>query len=379
MDGAIVGNARIECSQRIDAAKRGRRSALLLPAGILAFALLTLAVVERGNSEETLSTPPPQVTPLSQSPPRDFSGLKSPSVPFQPGPVIPGLAEGAIPQGIAYVAAGDEDDAGRIVISHYMDDGPSRLSVIDRKSGKLVGSVLLKERAVLKESADKFHQGHVGGVTVLGRSLFVSSDEQILQYPVAPLLGEELPQVLTPTSVRKCETRASFCTATDDTLLVGEFAYGNKYPTDKSHHVTDRRGIKKRAWVCGYAANNLAGRPKFVISVRQRVQGMCVTDEAIYLSLSFGRRGRSTIVEYKNPLGGPAHAATKLTDGTEVPLWFLDGENYVREIDFPPMAEGIVMIGDRLAVLSESGAKKYQFAGRGPLDRVLLLDVGREK
>jgi len=64
-----------------------------------------------------------------------------------------------------------------------------------------------------------------------------------------------------------------------------------------------------------------------------------------------------------------------LSDGTTVPLWYLDGENCLKKIDFPPMAEGITMIGGRLAVLSESGATKYQRGGKGALDFILLLHV----
>ena len=73
-------------------------------------------------------------------------------------------------------------------------------------------------------------------------------------------------------------------------------------------------------------------------------------------------------------MGEEAHGTVTL-DTCEVPLWFLDGANYIGKIDFPPMAEGIVMIGDKLAVLSESGAEKYLDGGEGPLDHVLLLDV----
>ena len=65
--------------------------------------------------------------------------------------------------------------------------------------------------------------------------------------------------------------------------------------------------------------------------------------------------------------------------GDEVPLWFLDGDNYLGEIDFPPMSEGVVMIENRLAVLSESGASKYQLGGKGPLDVVVFLDVSTFK
>ena len=102
---------------------------------------------------------------------------------------------------------------------------------------------------------------------------------------------------------------------------------------------------------------------------------MHVTDGRVFLSLSYGRRNRSTIVIYRNPLREAAHSKVTLSDGTTVPLWYLDGENYLTEIDFPPMAEGITMIGNRLAVLSESGAAKFQPRGKGPLDFILLLDV----
>jgi hypothetical protein len=85
------------------------------------------------------------------------------------------------------------------------------------------------------------------------------------------------------------------------------------------------------------------------------------------------------IVVYRNPIGDEPHTTVTLSNGNRVPLWFLDGENYLGEIDFPPMSEGIVMIGNQLAVLSESGANKYQFGGKGPVDRVMLLDVSQFK
>ena len=56
-----------------------------------------------------------------------------------------------------------------------------------------------------------------------------------------------------------------------------------------------------------------------------------------------------------------------LENGDEVPLWFLDGDNYVGELGIPPMSEGIVKIGDRLAVLFESGQVSFRSAGKGQL------------
>ena len=101
--------------------------------------------------------------------------------------------------------------------------------------------------------------------------------------------------------------------------------------------------------------------------------------DRVYLSISYGRANRSLIVVYRNPIGEDAHKLVALRSGDKVPLWFLDGRNYIGEIDFPPMSEGIVMIGEQLAVLSESGAKKYQSGGKGPLDRIVFLDVSRFK
>jgi hypothetical protein len=222
----------------------------------------------------------------------------------------------------------------------------------------------------LQDTTGKPHVGHVGGIAVLKDSLFVASVGHVLQYPLAGILA---------VTSRKSETNADFCTATEDFLLVGEFAYGKKYPTHASHHVKDRKGINKSAWVCGYDRRDPLGRATCVLSVRQKVQGMCVAGDRVFLSVSYGRANRSRVVVYRNLIGKPAHKMVKLRSGEPVPLWFLDGQNYLGEIDFPPMSEGIVMIGKRLAVLSESGADKYQLGGKGPLDRVLLLDVSRFK
>jgi len=305
---------------------------------------------------------------LTQSKPRNSGKLEPLSVASFPGPVIPGLRQKAIPQGIAYARA-----SKRIIISHYSDHAPSCLSVLDSVTGRLVSS------ATLQEPSGNLHHGHVGGVAVLEDALFVASDGHVLQYELAPLVKGNPPARVAATAARKCETNASFCAATNDLLLVGEFAYGKDYPTRSSHHSKDRKGVRKYAWVCGYDSADPLGAPKCVLSVRQRVQGMCVSGDRVFLSVSYGRRNRSTIVVYRNPIGEPAHKTVKLQRGDEVPLWFLDGDNYLGEIDFPPMSEGVVMIENRLAVLSESGASKYQLGGKGPLDVVVFLDVSTFK
>lgn len=322
---------------------------------VLGLSVLLALVVNLQAADE------PSVS-LAQGEPRNAGGLEPPSVPYIRGPVIPGLQQKAVPQGMAVTGQ-------RIFISHYFDDGPSCLSVLDGETGVLQASV------VLREAAGKTHRGHVGGIAVLGDSLFVASDGKCLQYALEPLLREKLPQSVLPVASRRCETAASFCAATDELLLIGEFAHGLQYRTATSHHLRDRKGVRKYAWVCGYPADDPFGPPTCVLSIRQRVQGICVSGDRVYLSISWGRRNRSTIAVYRNPIGGAAHSTARLRDGTAVPLWFLDGENWLGNINFPPMSEGIVMLKDRLAVLAESGAGKYQRGGKGPLDQILLLDV----
>lgn len=301
---------------------------------------------------------------LTQEKPRSFSKLNLASVKSTRGPVIPGLRQNAVPQGLAWHAA-----SKRMLVSHYFERSPSCVSVLDSDTGRLVAVVGLREKS------GEPHRGHAGGIAVAGDRLFVASDGYVLQFEMAAFLGKKPPESVDAKQIRKCETAASSCTTTDDLLLVGEFAYGRDYPTHASHHLKDRKGVRKFAWVCGYDLTDPLGPPSCVLSVRQKVQGMCVSGDLVFLSVSYGRRNRSRIVVYRNPIGRPAHRKAKLQDGRTVPLWFLDGENYLGEIDFPPMAEGIVMVKNRLAVLAESGAEKYQSGGRGPLDVILSLDV----
>ena len=322
-----------------------------------------------GVSVVVLSTASPvwsQPFRLEQSAPRSATKIKPPAVTASPGPIIPGLRQGAVPQGLTFAP-----ERNRLLISHYFENAPSCISALDVSTGKMTSCVTL-------EGPDgQRHRGHVGGVAVRNDSLFVASDGQVIRFRLADFASGDPQATARAVSAHRCATNASFCAAASDLLLVGEFAYGKVYPTDSSHHLKDRKGVRKYAWVCGYDSTAPPESPSFVLSVRQRVQGICVSRDRVYLSVSYGRTNRSLIVVYQNPIGKAPHRTVTLSGGATVPLWFLDGVNYVDEIDFPPMSEGIVMVGDRLAVLSESGAGKYLLGGKGPLDRVLLLNVSQ--
>ena len=327
------------------------------------FYLLPVFYLPFGSNGFTQEFPP--VPQLLQKAPREISkdliDIKS----HRLGPVIPGLRQGAVPQGLSY-----SNKYNLIFISCYFDKHiPSVVSVIDRSNNTTMGTF------ALKESVNSFHYGHVGGLTVNDNFVWVSSNEKLYKYKISDTIKSAPSRVLVPISVTETETKASFVTYYQKVLFVGEFAYGSKYKTKNSHHTENRNGLKHYAWVCGYNVNKERNGVKYILSIRQKVQGICITDKTIFLSISYGRRNRSIIAIYKNPLKEEPHRTVTLENGLKAPLWYLDGKNIIREIDFPPMSEGITIIDGKLAVLPESGAEKYQSGGLGPLDHIILMNL----
>lgn len=304
------------------------------------------------------------VPQLHQKAPRKINNSLIKIKNYQLGPVIPGLQQGGVPQGIAY-----SKRYHLIFISFYFDTHmPSAISVIDRSNNKAIGTFSLKE------SADAFHYGHAGGLAIHDPFISVSSERKIYKYRLADLVKGASSKPLVPVSTAETETNASFAGYYKNTLFVGEFAHGSRYPTKISHHMKNRDDLKHYAWVCGYDIDQENDRPKLILSIRQNVQGIYLTDDYIFLSISYGRRNRSVIAVYNNPLRTQPHTKVTFGKGEKVPLWYLDGKNLIKEIDFPPMSEGITLINGKLAVLSESGAQKYQNGGKGPLDYLILID-----
>jgi hypothetical protein len=129
----------------------------------------------------------------------------------------------------------------------------------------------------------------------------------------------------------------------DRRLWVGEFVLDGKVKPKHPHHLKDRTGADKHAWVAGYRldANDdpvrVKGRkgvaPDAVLCVRQKVQGLAFLGGHVILSVSHGRRNDSTLAVYRDPLrkgNSKPHAVVKVCGGRAAPLWFLDGKNRVK-------------------------------------------------
>ena len=313
------------------------------------------------------STTPTSNGGLQQAPPREIADSLMLPADVTLGPVVAGLAQGAVPQGMTQLAAPE-----RLLTSHYADDGgPSRLVVTDWQSGTATATFQL----VGPEGQS--HNGHVGGIAADTASLWVASDAYLYRGELDQLMG-------TPAGgdfqlVEKFTTEAThevaFCSVYDHRVWAGEFALGEKYPTDPSHHLKARDGSLRRGWISGYDPGKGFDHPEQVLSIPDRAQGMVATDDYIFLSISYGRRNRSTIEIYRNPLADPPHRRVQTSKGVDVPLWFLDGENLLRAIDLPPMSQNIVLIEGQLAVLFESGASRFRYFGKKPLDYIVLLPL----
>ncbi len=207
---------------------------------------------------------------------------------FKPAAEIPGLKEGAVPQGLAnyegeYTVENENGEETKLTqdyffISAYMKSGPSRLYVVGRTTG-YVGYVTLKNT----DGSD--YTEHAGGVATnckKGESygtLWVVSEgtvycaktandsgyKNIADEIIARAAMDEGENVITFTASFKANNRASFCyffedgtsSTYNDKLYVGEFYRpGDKnYQTDEAHHITTGNGYAQYALVNEYTSN----------------------------------------------------------------------------------------------------------------------------
>jgi hypothetical protein len=244
---------------------------------------------------------------------------------------------------------------------------------MDWKTGKVLHT------ARLNNPDGSPHTGHAGGIAIDSNAmLWMASNRHLYRYNLQQVLSEDTVTAETRQRTEATE-EAAFCTFFDNKIWVGEFALPKKYPTDESHHLTARDGDVRHGWVCGYDPDMGFSRPQQVLSIPDRSQGIEANEDYIFLSRSYGRRNRSSIDIFRNPLKEKPHASVNCSTGRKVDLWYLDGENHVRSIDLPPMSENVRIIDGKLVALFESGARKFQFFGKKPVDYLILLNLDELK
>ncbi len=258
---------------------------------------------------------------------------------FRVSTEIPGLNEGAAPQGLANYSAtysytdknGDNKSGTQqyYFISAYMKEGASRIYVSGEKTG-YEGYV-----TVNNEDGEPFY-GHCGGIATNGSTLWVASDSTVYVAKRSATsytnIAKEIIEKAQENSKNledgaeddellgiqftasfNANCGADFCFYYDsdstDKLYVGEFYRKGNYETAETHRVTTPAGDQNTAFVYEYNVNtsstnkygltllsdsNLSDENKVpliqcIYSVTELIQGIArTTDGSLVLSQSYG-------------------------------------------------------------------------------------------
>ncbi|MFD1020244.1 lamin tail domain-containing protein [Thalassobacillus hwangdonensis] len=301
------------------------------------------------------------------------------------GPVIAGLANGLVPQGLTYYKKKDW-----LLTVSYIDDEvrPGTITITDRTSGELVKSV------VLYNTDGTPYTGHAGGITVSSDHGWIASENYLFSFDLNDLVEAENNAEIQFTRQIPLPVEAAYTVYDEGILWVGEFYQESSYPTDPSHQIENRDGEMHYAWMIGFDLernNDMLSEehwngepdqnavPDYVLSTTGKVQGAIVqkaSQNGITLSTSYGRANDSVLYRYEYPLKEDPHAHVTV-EGKELPLWFLDGHTAKprQSIEAIPMPEGIVEVQKELYVVFESGADKYRYTTTYPMDRMLRIDM----
>lgn len=295
---------------------------------------------------------------------------------------IPALEQGMIPQGIA-----TSGDGMYLLISAYSEEKEaSALFVVEAKEqGKL-----LKAVSLTNSSGEPF-TGHVGGIAIAGdfvllsggsRMLYVFSFEELLELQNFDKLKLEYEI--------KTIFGTSFLNYSGGYLWTGFFYEPKDYPTDDYCHGIVTDGSEYGAMASAVSDATLFNTimeaykngssvliPDFSFLIRDKIQGMAVLEDSIYLSESYGRRNDSHLCVYSIP-DLSARDSYRLYLDHEIPVYYLDSRYICREYTLPPMSEGITCLEGKLCILFESAAAKYRekvffLRSKNPTDGIWLF------
>ncbi len=291
---------------------------------------------------------------------------------------IPGLKEGLVPQGIAYL----EEENCLLFAGYRSDKGSSALIAVSLDTNEIVKEVFLQN------TDGTVYNGHAGGVCVTEKNIFLSNAHKLLRIPLETYRALPASASCAFAEAIPVPVNSSYCCCNDGILWVGEFQYGSSYTTDRSHRANTADG-QFRAWTCGYvldpdAENELKPAalenggdavPDYILSMTERIQGIAFSGNQFYLSQSYGRKNASIIYRYDNVLLREPDKQAEVS-GQSVPLWYLDKNALNGALICPPMSECLCAVDGRIYVLFESGAETYMTpdnASLNPMDRVFCL------
>ncbi len=292
------------------------------------------------------------------------------------GPIVPGLLQGLVPQGMHYIK-----EKNWAIISSYRDDRrASTLTLVDLQSGSLVKTIHLYKNG-------QPFTGHAGGVAVSDQNVWIAYGKELLRLSLQDVIDCPDNANLSFIDSFKTNTRASFASYSNGVLWVGDYYSSPNYLTTPIQKMTARDNKVYNAWVVGYKLDEATDLlptdskltsdglviPNYIYSVTDRIQGVTVTDDEVMLSQTNGNP-KSNILKYKASVTEAPHTSVTI-ENTTVPVWFLDGLNIEDSLDMPPSAEGNFVNDNKLYILYESGANIYRPDINYPLDRLQIVDL----
>ncbi len=297
------------------------------------------------------------------------------------GPLIPGIFQAAVPQGMAYFS--NED---LMLISNYMfDSRPSSITAVS------MADDLLKKTLWLLNPDGSPHMGHVGGLAISKKYLWIASGKGVYYVSLEAFNNQSDDTDLKMTAFVQTAAKGSFAAFSDGILWIGEFTSRDRsYTVPDFHHFKNHEGNMNHAWMAGFILDSESDMinqentigvsyPDYILSIPHEVQGAAFIKEKIILSQSYGRKNNSRISVYLDPLEKLPHSFFITDDNRSIPVWILDDQNLEVEITAPPMTEGIVDYKGSAAVLFESGSDKYRNTALNPQDRIDILKIDISK
>lgn len=279
---------------------------------------------------------------------------------------IPGLRDSISPQGLCTLPEGSEYD---FLMSGYMvDKSPSRVYLINSSKDE--------SKCFTITRGGKAVTSHFGGVTATENYILIADGKKIARVSLQDALAAENGAALEIKDEFETGIQNAYCyyQKEEKLLFVGEFYRSKNYKTDESHHI-EKDGETNYAFVNVYMADEeekggvVGDQPLAYLSVRGLVQGICVTQERIYLSCSYGLAD-SVLYTYSNPL-------QNVRELSSVHVFRLDKDNLISTLTMPCMSEEICLKDGKIYILYESLCDKYKYFVRVRKDRVSSIELDK--
>lgn len=268
---------------------------------------------------------------------------------------IPQINDGYIGQGVYYDRA-----SGDFYLTGYMKDGSaSPIYIIDGQTKKLVKTV--------KMADDKGnpYAGHSGGIALYNGKVYVTNvendDFSLLVFDPSDIRSAEDNQLVS--YINKISLSDAndfitpcFLTVDEDHLIIGEFYRDNNFLTSMNHKIEHNKGVYNALAVAVDIVDDTV-IPIYAYSIDDCIQGMCIDNNKIYLSSSYGL-AFSHIYTYEKPKN---FYTFRMILGKDIPIYLLNEDKLISDKKISPMSEEIDIVSDKMYIMTEAASDKYIF------------------